>query len=427
MRLSTRNLQHTVAVGKHKRPSRKRRPAVEALEERALLSAAHDHAAHKHVAVPDNNPASDFVVTGLVINIRKQQLHELSDKSLVNPWDINFQQDKHNDPFVWVSDQGAGVATMYNIKMDGKTAVKSRVTVKIPTFGSSTPSGPTGVVYNSTYNTTTTNEFMIPGPHGKSVTAEYIFDTLQGTIGGYNPGPNGKNSKAQLVVTTNNPSTTEYTGLAAGTLVSGGPTYIYAANADADASNDHTPGIDVYNSSFQLVTFPQQNPKLLNFYEPNLPAGFTPFNVRDLGSGGSDSTLYVTYRGPGGIGGAVARFSNSGYFEGQIDLDSGKSGNLQSPYGLDQAPSGFGKFSNDILVGNFGSGLIDAYNADGTFKGQLNIENDFGKPVFFPIQGLMALHFGKGLGAGKPKIALLFTASLINGVLGLYGTITPAT
>ncbi len=102
--------------------------------------------------------------------------------------------------------------------MDGKDGRRSRaVTVKIPTFGaSSTPSGPTGVVYNDTYSTT--KEFKIPGPNGKSVPAEYIFDTLQGTIGGYNPGPKGKKRLAQLVVTDNDPATTEYTGLAAGTL-----------------------------------------------------------------------------------------------------------------------------------------------------------------------------------------------------------------
>ena len=56
MRHSTRNLQHTVLEGKHKRRSRERRPAVEGLEERALLSAAHDLAVHKHFAVPSTSP-----------------------------------------------------------------------------------------------------------------------------------------------------------------------------------------------------------------------------------------------------------------------------------------------------------------------------------------------------------------------------------
>ena len=69
MRHSTRNLQHTVPEGKHKRQSRKRRPAVEGLEERALLSAAHDLAVHKHFAVPDDNTANDYEAIPLVSDI----------------------------------------------------------------------------------------------------------------------------------------------------------------------------------------------------------------------------------------------------------------------------------------------------------------------------------------------------------------------
>ena len=60
--------------------------------------------------------------------------------------------------------------------------MKSPLTVTIPTVGSSTPTGPTGVVYNSTCNAD--YEFLIPGPNGTSVPATYIFDTLQGTIEG---------------------------------------------------------------------------------------------------------------------------------------------------------------------------------------------------------------------------------------------------
>ena len=68
MRHSTRNLQHTVLEGKHKRQSRKRRPAVEGLEERALLSAAHDLAVHKHFAVPDDNTVNNYPAYNLVSN-----------------------------------------------------------------------------------------------------------------------------------------------------------------------------------------------------------------------------------------------------------------------------------------------------------------------------------------------------------------------
>ena len=117
MRHSTRNLQHTVLEGKHKRRSRKRRPAVEGLEERALLSAAHDLAVHKHFAVPDHKPVSGYQTNHPGVG-HPTAMAQITDPSLVNPWDINFPQDKHDDPPVWVSDQGTGVATMYKISSE---------------------------------------------------------------------------------------------------------------------------------------------------------------------------------------------------------------------------------------------------------------------------------------------------------------------
>ena len=67
---------------------------------------------------------------------------QITDPSLVDPWDINFPQDKHNDPLVWVADQGTGVATMYNISTDGSTVTKSPLTVTIPTVGSARTNRP---------------------------------------------------------------------------------------------------------------------------------------------------------------------------------------------------------------------------------------------------------------------------------------------
>ena len=196
MRHSTRNLQHTVLEGKPKRQSRERRPGVESLEERALMSAAHDLAVHKHFAVPDVNTVSGYHITYLVSNSPSrfgQPQPQLIDPSLVNPWEINWPQDTHNDLPVWVADQGAGVATMYSISSDGSTVIKSPLTVTIPTVAAGTQTGPTGVVSNST------QQFMIPGPDGY-VPAQYIFDTLQGTIEGWNPGSYGGNSSAVIMV-----------------------------------------------------------------------------------------------------------------------------------------------------------------------------------------------------------------------------------
>ncbi len=411
MRHSTRNLQHTVLEGKHKRPSRKRRPAVEGLEERALLSAAHDLAVHKHRAVPDGNTVENYYVHNLVSNAYVNAAK--IDPRLVDPWDINFPQKSGTYPPIFVADQGTGVVTMYQISGKGKTVTKSPLTVKIPTVGSSTPTGPTGVVYDPH------NVFMIKGRHGQKVPATYIFGTLQGTIEGYSSDSKAGKYSAEIVVT-NNPSTTEYTGLAEGTV--DGQYYIYAAN-DKQAA-----GIDVYNTSFQRVTFPPLG-FMPSFIDPDLPEGFTPYGIHYL-----ENNLIVTYRGPNFVGGAVAEFTSEGQFEKQFDCDTTTTGRLQSPwgaaviseYGAANA-AGFGQYAPDVLIGNYSSGQIDAYNfSSGEFVGELKAG---GTPIVIP--GLRTIHFGPGLRISgqeplKPHVALLFTEDPFDGNnVSVYGEITP--
>jgi uncharacterized protein (TIGR03118 family) len=424
MRHFTRNVQHTVPEGKHKRQSRARRPAVEGLEERALLSTAHHLAVHKHIAVPDAKNANEYGVTPLVSNILLPAFN--TDPRLVNPWDINFPQRPGQDPWVWVADQGTGVVTMYQISKNGNTVRKSPLAVTIPTVprSMSTQTGPTGVVQDPT------NSFRMRLPDGKSIPATYIFDTLQGTIEAYNVPINyGIPSPSAEIVVINNPSTTEYTGLAAGTVKVKGVNqhYIYAANDLA------SPGIDVYNKSFQRVTFPQTG-FLPNFFDPNLSPGFTPYGVHDLGN-----TLIVTYRGPGGQGGAVAQFMNDGQFMKQFG-PNGASVPLESPWGAARLSSqtaakiaGFSQYYKDVLIGNTGSGQIDAYNfTSGKFDGTLDDKD--GSPITIP--GLRTIHFGPGLkpfsivrsGPGKTRIGLFFTKGSDhsdNRSYSLYGEITP--
>ena len=174
MRHSTRNLQHTRLEGNEKRRSLSRRPAVEALEGRALLSAAHDLAVPKHVAVPvpvDKHVAVPVKKIGhktklsivpyfyypLVSDKNGPPPPLYVDSNLVDPWGINFPQQPGivPPPEVWVADQGKGVVTMYAITTDGTWITNSPLTVTIPTHGSSTPSGPTGVVQDPT------NEFLV--------------------------------------------------------------------------------------------------------------------------------------------------------------------------------------------------------------------------------------------------------------------------
>jgi uncharacterized protein (TIGR03118 family) len=94
-------------------------------------------------------------------------------------------------------------------------------------------------------------------------------------------------------------------------------------------------------------------------------------------------------------------------------------GRLNAPWGLAWAPAtGFGRFSGDLLVGNFGDGRISAYNpVTGQFKGQLRHKDG----TMIAIQGLWGLMFGNGV-AGSTH-SLLFTAGIGDEAHGLLGTI----
>jgi uncharacterized protein (TIGR03118 family) len=97
-------------------------------------------------------------------------------------------------------------------------------------------------------------------------------------------------------------------------------------------------------------------------------------------------------------------------------------GQLNAPWGLALAPSDFGRFSGDLLVGNFGDGQINAYelrpNGQYTHRGELR-ENG----SVISIDGLWALGFGNGGQAG-PTNTLFFTAGPDEETHGLFGKIT---
>jgi uncharacterized protein (TIGR03118 family) len=97
-------------------------------------------------------------------------------------------------------------------------------------------------------------------------------------------------------------------------------------------------------------------------------------------------------------------------------------GTLNSPWGLAIAPSSFGKFAGDLLVGNFGDGAINAFvlsgNNTATFVGQLPGVD--GKPL--TINGLWALTPGNG-GQGGDVNTIYFSAGPGDESNGLFGAL----
>jgi uncharacterized protein (TIGR03118 family) len=370
-----RRPKRTIDFPKSRRQSRPYRPILESLEDRCVPA------------------TTNFVQTNLISDIAG--VARVTDPNLVNPWGIAYSPTTPGNPGgpFWISDNNAGVSTVYN--GDGSTAFPA---VKIPPPAGSAPGAlgtPTGVVFNGGSGFTVSQ-------NGMSGTSIFIFATEDGTIAGWSPSVN-VNSAITAVDNSKNPTAANgavYKGLA----IAGD--FLYAADFRHGT-------IDVFGKDFKKATLKG------NFTDPKIPAGFAPFNVQNIGG-----KLFVTYAkqnatkhddvaGPGN--GFVDVFSTNGILLQHLISH----GALDSPWGLAMAPAGFGQFSGDLLVGNFGDGRINAFNpTTGTLIGPLN--NQFGNPI--TIDGLWGLKFGNGGMAGDTK-TLFFTAGIGGEQHGLFGSI----
>jgi uncharacterized protein (TIGR03118 family) len=157
------------------------------------------------------------------------------------------------------------------------------------------------------------------------------------------------------------------------------------------------------------------------FTDPNVPTGYAPFNLSVI-----DSKLYVTFALQDGdkeddVPGLGHGFVDVFDLNGTNPTRLISNGQLDSPWGLQIAPASFGTLAGDLLVGNFGNGRINAYNAlTGAFDGAL-LGKD-GKPL--SITDLWALTVGNGAGGGDPN-TLYFTAGLESEAHGLFGSLSP--
>jgi uncharacterized protein (TIGR03118 family) len=313
---------------------------------------------------------------------------QVTDPNLVNAWGASYGP---GTP-LWVSDAGADVSTLYQGGIHGGPQTILDLVVNIP------GGEPTGQAFNPT------NDFVVHGSDGSSGVARFLFVGESGHLTGWAPNvpatsPPPSTEAQDAVVTPG----ANYKGLAFG-QTQGGP-LLYAANFSART-------VDVYNGIFQRVITEG------NFEDPQLPPRFAPFNVAVL-----NGKVYVAYAKQD----AEKEDEVAGRGLGRVDvfdLDGvllhrmSQHGALNAPWGLTIAPTGFGKFSGDLLVGNFGDGRIHAYNPT-TLRLTGTVRNRHHNPV--TIDGLWALIPGNGVEGGTDEV--LFTAGPNDETHGLLGSL----
>jgi len=316
---------------------------------------------------------------------------EHRDGLLLNAWGLAASA---TSPW-WIANNGSDSSILFNVTTG---AIQSLV-VAIP------DGAPTGLVFNNSGG-----GFVVTSA-ASSAPAVFIFSSEAGVISGWNPNvpPPAPSTQAQVGATV---ADAIYKGLAiAGT----------GADARLYATNFHAGTVDVFDNTYTLLALPGA------FVDPNLPVGYAPFGIQNI-----NGTLYVTYAlqdddaeddvaGPGN--GFVDAYDTAGKLLRRV----ASRGSLNSPWGLALAPADFGAFSNKLLVGNFGNGRINAYDlSENTSTGEAvavgPLHSAKGPPV--EIEGLWALQFGNGAGAG-PKNTLFFTSGPFDEAHGLFGSLEP--
>ena len=359
----------------------------------------------------------------------------VTDPQFINPWGVSV------GPAFWINTQATGLD--YVATATGTIPFK----VTIPTAAGTGTGTPTGTIFNSS-----TTNFKLP--NGSAAT--FLFSTLDGTVSGWNAALGTTNSIAQIALN-NSSANADYTDIAQLTNSTG--TFLLAANFGAGTD------IEVYDTNFKPAKLAG------SFTDTNLPANYAPFAVHVIGN-----QVFVTYAlratnttssasptntptptptpsptptptpspivGPYAISASGPRAAATSYVQtvgagngivDVFDLNGNfvsraiTGGNLNAPWGVAIAPTGFGIFGGDLLVGNFGDGIINVYNPTTfTFLGQLT--DATGKPLAFA--SLWEIVFGQSnatpAGAGDPN-TLYIAAGLTNEAHGLFAGIANTT
>ena len=334
------------------------------------------------------------------------------DPVLQNAWGVAFTP--AGSPF-WVNDNVTGCSTLYA----GNGAVVP-LQVAIPLPGNIvpstachpvdpknppaiTPAAPTGIIWNPS------SAFLVPGT---KLPATFIFATEDGTLSAWTGGLNPADNAVLAVDNSASPDAADgavYKGLVVGVNAKGA--FLFATNFRAGT-------IDVFGPTGSNGLF---TPATTDggFKDPGIPPGYAPFGIANL-----NGDLFVTYAQQNAqkhddVAGQGHGFVDVFDTDGHLLRRLASRGPLDSPWGVARASYAFGRFSGDILVGNFGNGKINVFDEDGRFIDELHDAD--GKTLV--IDGLWTLTLGGGRASSSDT--LYFTAGPNGETHGLFGTITP--
>jgi uncharacterized protein (TIGR03118 family) len=333
------------------------------------------------------------------------------DPHLLNPWGVG---ESATSPF-WVSDNGAGVSTLYNTAGTPQARV---VSIPSPDDPLGTGGAPTGLVFNIAAGQ---GAFIIKGVSKAGIPnaapALFLFATEDGTILGWNPAVNpmgfdpAKAGNYAIIAVNHSPDGAVYKGLAI--AIADGTPRLYATNF-------HAGTVEVYGADFKAAP----GLPVDAFVDPRLQRGYAPFNIVPI-TVINTTQLFVTYAVQDAdhhddVAGQGHGIVDTYTLDGQMIARFAQHGQLDSPWGVALAPTTFGELAGDLLIGNFGNGQINAYSpTTGEFINK--VRDPRNKAIV--IDGLWTIMFGNG-GSGGDKNKLYFTAGPNGESDGLFGNLS---
>lgn len=385
---------------------------------------------------PTPGAAQKYVQTNLVSDlttVNGEPVKHPNVPNFFNPWGLTRGA---GTPW-WVSENNSGLTSLLDgngnpvnifTEADG-TKVNFAFVPTTLSAPAGTVSNPTGVVFNGSGT-----DFLMPHTatpaNPTNQQAIFIFVGEDGIISGWNPGVDniagekGLSMQVHRILDNSDngsPNGAVYKGATSALL--DGKHYLYVANF-------RSAQVEVYDTNFNRVNLSD------DAFKPNgdgegedfnnggehIPDGFAPFNIQNIGG-----NLFVTYAKQtadrhddvGGDGnGFVEIYTPAG--KQVAHLEHGPW--MNSPWGVVWTPRDFGHFSNSILVGNFRSGWIAAFNGfTYKFEGFLKKPDD----SLLAIDHIWSLTFGNDGPAG-PATTLYFTAGTNDEADGLFGNLVPA-
>jgi uncharacterized protein (TIGR03118 family) len=322
----------------------------------------------------------------------------ITDPNFINPWGVT------NATF-WINTQGTGLDYVISptnfppFTPPATPAIAFKISIPAATGGTTATGSPTGAAA-----TGAATGFLLPN----NIKATFLFASLDGIITGWNNALGTNGAVAQVAIN-NSAAGAVYTSMALATNTTG--TFILAANFGKGAT------IEVYDNKFASAKLAG------SFTDPNLPAGYVPYAVHVIGT-----QVFVTYALRAATGGPtiapgngmVNVFDTNGNF---VARAVSPGGNLNAPWGVAIAPTTFGIFGGDLLVGNFGDGIINVYDPK-TFAYLGQLADGTGKTLTYA--SLWEIFFGLTQPSstnGGNLNTLYFAAGLASEKHGLLGSI----